>query len=125
MTRRSDVLSNGFETQIGENGAMLSGGQKQRIAIARALYKNPEILLMDEATSSLDTYSEAIVKNAINDFKATGKTVIIIAHRLSTIANADLILVIENGTIIESGNHRELLNKKEKYFDLWNKQSLL
>jgi ATP-binding cassette subfamily B protein len=124
ITEFVEKLPNGFETQIGENGAMLSGGQKQRIAIARALYKNPEILLMDEATSSLDTYSEAIVKNAINDFKAKGKTVIIIAHRLSTIANADLILVIENGTIIESGNHRELLNKKEKYFDLWNKQSL-
>ncbi len=104
---------------------MLSGGQKQRIAIARALYKNPEILLMDEATSSLDTHSENIVKNAIDDFKAKGKTVIIIAHRLSTIANADLILVMKNGTIIESGNHRELLNKKEKYFELWNKQSLL
>ena len=125
ITEFVEKLPNGFETQIGENGVMLSGGQKQRIAIARALYKNPEILLMDEATSSLDTHSENIVKNAIDDFKAKGKTVIIIAHRLSTIANADLILVIENGTIIESGNHRELLNKKEKYFELWNKQSLL
>lgn len=125
ITEFVEKLPNEFETQIGENGVMLSGGQKQRIAIARALYKNPEILLMDEATSSLDTHSENIVKNAIDDFKAKGKTVIIIAHRLSTIANADLILVIENGTIIESGNHRELLNKKEKYFELWNKQSLL
>ncbi|MEY4012676.1 MAG: hypothetical protein RIT22_1800 [Bacteroidota bacterium] len=125
ITEFVEKLPNGFETQIGENGVMLSGGQKQRIAIARALYKNPEILLMDEATSYLDTHSENIVKNAIDDFKAKGKTVIIIAHRLSTIANADLILVIENGTIIESGNHRELLNKKEKYFELWNKQSLL
>jgi ATP-binding cassette subfamily B protein len=125
ITEFVEKLPNGFETQIGENGAMLSGGQKQRIAIARALYKNPEILIMDEATSSLDTNSEAIVKNAIDDFKAKGKTVIIIAHRLSTIANADLILVMENGTIIESGNHQELLNNKEKYFELWNKQSLV
>jgi ATP-binding cassette subfamily B protein len=125
ITEFVEKLPNGFETQIGENGAMLSGGQKQRIAIARALYKNPEILIMDEATSSLDTNSEAIVKNVIDDFKTKGKTVIIIAHRLSTIANADLILVMENGTIIESGNHQELLNNKEKYFELWNKQSLV
>jgi ATP-binding cassette subfamily B protein len=125
ITEFVEKLPNGFETQIGENGAMLSGGQKQRIAIARALYKNPEILLMDEATSSLDTYSEAIVKNAINDFKATGKTVIIIAHRLSTIANADQILVMENGTIVESGNHQELLSQNGKYYELWNKQSLV
>ena len=125
ITEFVEKLPNGFETQIGENGAMLSGGQKQRIAIARALYKNPEILLLDEATSSLDTHSETIVKNVIDNFTAKGKTVIIIAHRLSTIANADQILVMEKGIIVESGNHRELLNKKEKYFELWNKQSLL
>jgi ATP-binding cassette subfamily B protein len=125
ITEFVEKLPNGFETQIGENGAMLSGGQKQRIAIARALYKNPEILLMDEATSSLDTNSETIVKNVIDDFKTKGKTVIIIAHRLSTIANADQILVIENGKIVESGNHPELLNQKGKYFELWNKQSLV
>jgi len=80
---------------------------------------------MDEATSSLDTNSETIVKNVIDDFKTKGKTVIIIAHRLSTIANANQILVIENGTIVESGNHPELLNQKGKYFKLWNKQSLV
>jgi len=120
-----EKLPNGFETQIGENGAMLSGGQKQRIAIARALYKNPEILLMDEATSALDTNSEMIVKQVINDFKKQGKTIIIIAHRLSTIANADAILVMENGKIVESGNHHILLEKKEKYFNLWKKQSLV
>jgi ATP-binding cassette subfamily B protein len=125
ITEFVEKLPNGFETQIGENGAMLSGGQKQRIAIARALYKNPEILLMDEATSSLDTHSETIVKNVIDDFKTKGKTVIIIAHRLSTIANADQILVMENGTIVESGNHQELLKQKGKYFELWNKQSLV
>lgn len=104
---------------------MLSGGQKQRIAIARAFYKNPEILLMDEATSALDTNSEMMVKQVIDDFKKEGKTVIVIAHRLSTIANADAILVMENGTIVESGNHHDLLVKKEKYFNLWKKQSLV
>jgi ATP-binding cassette subfamily B protein len=120
-----EKLPNGFETEIGENGALLSGGQKQRIAIARALYKNPEILLMDEATSALDTNSEQIVKQTIDNFKMQGKTVIVIAHRLSTIANADTILVMENGTIVEQGNHLELLSSQGKYFELWNKQSLV
>ncbi len=120
-----EKLPNGYETQIGENGTMLSGGQKQRIAIARALYKNPEILLMDEATSSLDTNSEKIVKDVIDNFKLQGKTILVIAHRLSTIANADIILVMENGTIVEQGNHQDLLNLKAKYFELWQKQSLV
>jgi ATP-binding cassette, subfamily C, bacteriocin exporter len=120
-----EKLPNGYETQIGENGTMLSGGQKQRIAIARALYKNPEILLMDEATSSLDTNSEKIVKGVIDNFKLQGKTIIVIAHRLSTIANADIILVMENGAIVEQGNHQNLLNLKAKYFELWQKQSLV
>jgi len=125
ITEFVEKLPNGFETQIGENGTMLSGGQKQRIAIARALYKDPEILLMDEATSGLDTNSELIVKKVIDDFKKQGKTIIIIAHRLSTVANADEILVMENGKIIESGNHHILLEEKGKYFDLWKKQSLV
>ena len=125
ITEFVEKLPNGFETQIGENGAMLSGGQKQRVAIARALYKNPEVLLMDEATSSLDTNSERIVKEVIDTFKSKGKTVIVIAHRLSTIANADTILVMENGTIVESGNHNELLEQNGKYYDLWNKQGLV
>ena len=113
-----------FETQVGENGALLSGGQKQRLAIARALYKNPEILLMDEATSALDTHSENIVKKVISEFKAQGKTVIIIAHRLSTIANADTILVMDDGKIIEEGKHHELLSLNGNYAKLWQKQSL-
>ncbi|WP_348811999.1 peptidase domain-containing ABC transporter [Flavobacterium maritimum] len=125
ITEFVEKLPNGFETQIGENGAMLSGGQKQRIAIARALYKNPEILLMDEATSSLDTNAEHIVKKVIDNFKSEGKTVIVIAHRLSTIANADTIMVMQNGTIIETGNHIELMEQKSKYYDLWAKQGLL
>ncbi|WDF59905.1 peptidase domain-containing ABC transporter [Flavobacterium sp. KACC 22758] len=120
-----EKLPNGFETQIGENGTMLSGGQKQRIAIARALYKKPEILLMDEATASLDTNSEGIVKRVIDKFKTQEKTIIVIAHRLSTIANADTILVMKNGEIIESGNHLELLEQKSEYYNLWNKQNLL
>jgi len=120
-----EKLPNGFETQIGENGAMLSGGQKQRIAIARALYKNPEILLMDEATASLDTNSEKVVKEVIDDFKLQGKTIIVIAHRLSTIANADTILVMKNGAIVESGDHINLLKHKSEYYNLWNKQNLL
>jgi ATP-binding cassette, subfamily C, bacteriocin exporter len=125
ITEFVEKLPHGFQTQIGENGAMLSGGQKQRIAIARALYKNPEILLMDEATSSLDTHSESIVKETIDNFKAQGKTIIIIAHRLSTIASADRILVMDNGAIVEQGNHQDLLSKKGKYFELWRKQSLV
>jgi ATP-binding cassette subfamily B protein len=125
ITEFVEKLPNGFATQIGENGAMLSGGQKQRLAIARALYKDPAVLLMDEATSSLDTNAEHIVKQVIDDFKAQGKTIIVIAHRLSTIANADTILVMENGTIVESGNHKDLLEQKGKYHDLWSKQGLV
>jgi len=120
-----EKLPNGFETQVGENGAMLSGGQKQRISIARALYKNPEILLMDEATSALDTHSETIVKKVIDDFKAQGKTIIVIAHRLSTIANADVILVMEHGKIVEQGTHDYLIKQKGEYFSLWEKQSIV
>lgn len=125
ITEFVEKLPYGFETQVGENGAMLSGGQKQRIAIARAMYKNPEILLLDEATSALDTNSELIVKQTIDDFKVQGKTVVIIAHRLSTIANADRILVLENGSIVEEGNHLYLLSRKGLYFNLWNSQSLV
>jgi ATP-binding cassette subfamily B protein len=120
-----EKLPNGFETQVGENGAMLSGGQKQRLAIARALYKEPEILIMDEATSALDTNSEQQVKQIIDDFKNTNKTVIIIAHRLSTIANADTILVMEDGKIVEQGDHQALISAQGKYYDLWKKQSLV
>jgi ATP-binding cassette subfamily B protein len=124
ITEFVEKLPHGFETQVGENGAMLSGGQKQRIAIARALYKNPEILLLDEATSALDTHSELIVKQVIDDFKSQGKTVIVIAHRLSTVAKADTILVMAHGKIVEQGNHNELLDLQGHYYNLWGKQNL-
>ena len=117
-------LPNGFQTHLGENGAMLSGGQKQRIAIARALYKDPEILILDEATSALDTESEQIIQKTLIDFKKKGRTMIIIAHRLSTIAFADNILVLEKGNLIEQGNHDDLIKANGKYASLWKKQTL-
>ncbi|OXA83220.1 peptidase C39 [Flavobacterium columnare] len=125
ITEFVEKMPNGFNTQVGENGAMLSGGQKQRIAIARALYKDPEILLMDEATSALDTQSEQLVQSVIQKFKAKGKTIIVIAHRLSTIANADTILVMHEGQVVEKGNHFELIENGGKYAELWSKQSLV
>lgn len=117
-----ESLPQGFGTYLGENGASLSGGQKQRLAIARALYKDPEILIMDEATSSLDSESEAFVQNAIDKLKAQGKTIIIIAHRLSTVMNADKIVVLQNGKLIEEGTHYYLYDLKGLYYHMWQKQ---
>ncbi len=115
-------LPNGFETYLGENGASLSGGQKQRIAIARALYKEPEILILDEATSSLDSASEQYVQQTINYLREKNKTVILIAHRLSTVFKADKICVLEKGTLVEEGTHRELLTRGDHYLKLWENQ---
>lgn len=117
-----EKLPNGFQTYLGENGSQLSGGQKQRIAIARALYKNPEILILDEATSSLDTEAEQIIQKTLNELKAQGKTMIVIAHRLSTIANSDKILVMKEGKIMEEGTHRDLLSIDSAYKSMWEKQ---
>lgn len=117
-----ESLPNGFATYLGENGASLSGGQKQRIAIARALYKNPEILVLDEATSSLDSKSENYIQKTINSLREQNKTIIIIAHRLSTVVNADKIVVLDKGKVIEEGSHKELYDKKEHYFNLWQQQ---
>ncbi|MCB0595564.1 MAG: peptidase domain-containing ABC transporter [Lewinellaceae bacterium] len=115
-------LPSEFNTYLGENGANLSGGQRQRLALARALYRDPEILILDEATSSLDSISEEYVQRAIQVLKSRGKTIIIIAHRLSTVMNADKIVVLENGHIREQGGHRALLGKRGHYFRLWEKQ---
>lgn len=112
----------GYDTQIGEGGGMLSGGQRQRIAIARALLGNPRLLLFDEATSHLDTESERIIQNNLKTI-LQGRTSVIIAHRLSTVRNADLILVLDRGVLVESGNHDELIAKQGHYYYL-NQQQL-
>ena len=122
MTPFIEKLPAGFNTYLGENGASLSGGQKQRVAIARALYKNPEILILDEATSSLDSESERFVQQTVKQLQRQGKTIIIIAHRLSTVANANNIIVLENGKVIEQGVHDELYAAKGRYFQMWEKQ---
>ncbi|MDA9317126.1 peptidase domain-containing ABC transporter [Polaribacter sp.] len=117
-----ESLPNGFNTYLGENGATLSGGQKQRIAIARALYKQPEVLVLDEATSSLDSTSENYIQKAIERLRIENKTIIIIAHRLSTVINADEIVVLQNGKVLEKGNHKELYTSKGNYYNLWQQQ---
>jgi ATP-binding cassette subfamily B protein len=117
-----ETLPNGFNTYLGENGATLSGGQKQRIAIARALYKNPEILVLDEATSSLDSTSENYIQRTIKNLREQQKTIVIIAHRLSTVVKADTIVVLEKGKVKEQGTHKELFEKKEYYYNLWKQQ---
>ena len=114
-------LPSKFETVIGENGTRLSGGQKQRISIARAILKESPIILLDEATSSLDADSEEIVQNAILNL-TKNKTTLVIAHRLSTIHKSDKIFVMKNGDIIESGNHEFLINNCKEYKSLYEKQ---
>lgn len=115
-------LPEGFDTLVGERGYRLSGGQRQRISLARALLRRPQLLILDEATSALDTESERLVQQAIEAFD-TPKTVLVIAHRLSTIINANQILVLEKGHIIERGGHSELLRARGKYSQLWLQQS--
>ncbi len=114
-------FEHGYQTQVGNRGVMLSGGQRQRIAIARALLKNPQILIFDEATSSLDTESEMLVQQAIDRLMAN-RTTLVIAHRLSTIKNADRILVLENGQIVECGTHEQLLANGRTYSRLYEMQ---
>lgn len=124
MTQFIENLPNRFNTYIGENGASLSGGQKQRIAIARALYRNPEILILDEATSSLDSIAEGYVQRTIQLMREKGKTVIVIAHRLSTIALADQIVVLDKGTVVEQGTFKELTSSKSIFCKMWQHQTL-
>ncbi|MBQ5349319.1 MAG: ATP-binding cassette domain-containing protein, partial [Phascolarctobacterium sp.] len=114
-------LPNGYDTQLGDRGVNISGGQRQRIAIARAILKNPQILILDEATSALDTESERVVQEAL-DRLMVGRTSFVIAHRLSTIKNADKILVMEKGKIVEEGNHDELMAKDGLYAHLYQIQ---
>lgn len=116
-----NTLKDGLDTQIGERGVLLSGGQKQRIAIARAFIKNAPILILDEATSALDNKSEAVVQHAIDNLMKD-RTVMVIAHRLSTVRNADCIVVINDGQIVEKGSHDELLKKKGAYAALYRTQ---
>lgn len=110
-----------YNTLVEENGANFSGGQKQRLSIARAILRKPEILIMDEATSNLDSITERAIENTIHEF-SKGMTTIIIAHRLSTIMRCDNIYILENGEIIEHGNHKELIERKAKYYSLWKDQ---
>jgi ATP-binding cassette, subfamily C, bacteriocin exporter len=120
-----ESLPNGFGTYLGENGASLSGGQKQRIAIARALYRDPEILILDEATSSLDPDSEQFVQQAIRMLATEGKTIIFITHRLAAVQEFDRLYVLDKGKLVEEGNHLELIEKEGKYFQMIRKQLVL
>ncbi|MBT3198092.1 MAG: ATP-binding cassette domain-containing protein, partial [Gammaproteobacteria bacterium] len=114
-------LPQGYETTVGERGLKLSGGEKQRIAIARAILKNPPIMIFDEATSSLDSAAEKVINDALQEI-TTQHTTLVIAHRLSTIADADEILVMEAGRIVERGSHRMLLERGGQYAKMWRMQ---
>jgi ATP-binding cassette subfamily B protein len=117
-----DKLPKGWDTRVGERGVKLSGGERQRVGIARAILKNPAILVLDEATSALDSATEADVQGALEE-AAKGRTTLMVAHRLSTVAGADEILVLNQGRIVERGTHRELLDAGGLYADLWSRQS--
>lgn len=117
-----EKLPQNYMTYIGEHGTSLSGGERQRIAIARALYKEPEILIFDEATSSLDSVSEKYVKQTLKNLADKGKTIVVIAHRLSTVRDADAIVVLDNGQAVQQGVHEQLIHEEGVYSKLWNEQ---
>lgn len=114
-------LENGYETQVGEGGGMLSTGQKQLISFARTLVRNPRLFVLDEATSSIDTETEQKIQKAIAQV-LKGRTSFVVAHRLSTIRNADKIIVVEHGAILEQGKHDELMRRKGHYYELYTRQ---
>jgi ATP-binding cassette subfamily B protein len=116
-----EELPLGYTTHVGTAGNGISTGQKQRLLIARSVYKNPRYLYFDEATSALDANNEKIIMNNLDDY-FKGKTVIVVAHRLSTVKNADKIIVLENGRMVEEGTHQRLLMQKGKYFELVRNQ---
>ena len=119
-----DVISHlekGLDTDVGEGGDLLSTGEKQLISFARAILADPRILILDEATASVDTITEAKIQAAIEKV-TVGRTCLMIAHRLSTVRNADMILVVRNGKIVEQGNHKRLLSQKGYYYDLYTRQ---
>ncbi|MDX9769859.1 MAG: peptidase domain-containing ABC transporter [Tenuifilaceae bacterium] len=122
LTPLINSLPEGFFTDVGENGALLSGGQKQKIALARVLYRDPEIVILDEATSALDSNSEEQIFSAVYNLKNQGKTIIMIAHRLSTVQYANRVVVMEKGKVIESGSHDELYRANTRYRNMWMKQ---
>ena len=118
----TDQFERGIDTIIGERGVKLSGGQRQRLAIARALLADPELLILDEATSSLDTESESLIQQSLAEL-TRGRATLVIAHRLSTIRNANVIVVLEKGQIVERGSHEELFQKQGRYYDLYTRQA--
>jgi ATP-binding cassette subfamily B protein len=124
MTKFIEQLPQGFNTYLGENGATLSGGQQQRIAIARALYRNPEILILDEATSSLDSIAESFVQNTLTFLRKQSKTVVVIAHRLSTIKMADRVIMLDKGMVVQDGSLHDLTMADGPFRNMWLHQAI-